>query len=239
MERKINWKYYKDHNKCAAFVGKEISRQLKSGKDRPTLLLLSGGSALSVLDHIENDDWKSVTVTMLDERFEEDGSHNNFSQLESMAWFAKVIKGGCKIISTKIQTDDTQASLTERMDSSLRKWKNENPAGKIMAIFGIGADGHTAGIFPFPENQNFFQELFAKDSWVVGYDASGKNEFPFRVTTTLTLHRLISHGYAFVIGEEKRAALQKLRQHSLPLNELPANIFYEMADMTIVTNIKF
>ncbi len=47
-------------------------------------------------------------------------------------------------------------ALAQRMEKNLRAWKNQNPQGKIIATLGIGADGHTAGIFPFADNSSTF-----------------------------------------------------------------------------------
>jgi len=50
--------------------------------------------------------------------------------------------------------------LAHRYESSLFEWAKKHPEGKIIATMGIGFDGHTAGIMPYPENPETFARLF-------------------------------------------------------------------------------
>lgn len=176
---------------------------------------------------------------MLDERFEEENTHNNFSQLENTKWYKYVRKQGATFISTKIKPSDTQEITAYNWEKNLILWKEKNQKGTILGLFGIGADGHTAGIFPHPENQKLFEDLFLGNRLVASYDASGKNEFPHRITTTHTFHHLISYAYISLKGEEKQQMVTKLIQHKMLLYELPAEIFSSLPNVTIGTTLSY
>jgi len=233
----IFWKHLDTTYECDSFFGEKISERIKSVQERPILLLLSGGSSFAVLDFIHTDNWKNITITMIDERFEKENTHNNFSQLERTDWYTHTKKNGATFLSTKIQPADTQEIMAHRWENSIKSWQKENLNGTLIALFGIGADGHTAGIFSYPQDQKLFENLFLGNRLIVSYDASGKNEFPSRVTTTHTFHRLISYAYISLKGEEKQQMLQRLIQHKALLHELPAEIFSSLPNVTIGTTL--
>lgn len=222
---------------CAHFLGTEISTCLAQRKGRPTLLLLSGGSALAVLDSIKIDDWTPVTITLLDERFEPDEAHNNFRALEQTPWYTRVRTAGGTFISTRIQAADTRDTVAERLEQKLHEWMHHHANGQMIALFGMGADGHTAGIFPFPEDPASSKQWFSGDRLVVAYDASDKNALAERVTTTHTLHQQIAHAFVYITGEDKRAALANVLQNTATLPELPAQIFHMLPDVTLATTL--
>ena len=103
----------------------------------------------------------------------------------------------------------------------------------------MGGDGHTAGIFPYPEDPDFFEKTFRINGWVASYDATGKNVFRERVTTTFPFHETIDHAFAYVCGAEKRETLIALKNRSQALSEMPAMIFYDMPDIEVVTDQSF
>ena len=82
-----------------------------------------------------------------------------------------------------------------------------------------------------------FLELFEGDRWVISYDASGKNQYSERVTTTNTFLRRIDEAFVFVIGEEKKMALENMQKNG-SVAEVPARILAEI-NAKVYTNILF
>ena len=211
-------------------------------------LLLSGGSALNILDsgldvNLFN---KNVTVGVLDERYSTDPKINNFDQLTQTSFYKKIVGMGAKFIDTRVRESgptqkernatrkETPEKLAERFDNALKNIKVP-----IIATVGVGADGHTSGMMPFPEDPKRFDELFKNtDRLVVSYDAAGKNQFSQRITTTLPLMSKISYAVGIVVGNEKQQALQKIADKNGTLAETPARILREMKDVDIFTNIE-
>lgn len=234
----INWMFGKDSDEMATMVGKNISIDLSRWKDEQILLLLSGGSALKVLDSIETEDWQRITLFFLDERYDVDNENSNFAQLEKMPWFEKVTKRGCRYVDSRVKKDESLELFGDRLENDLQNWLTENPNGKKIAVFGMGADGHVAGIFPYSENPALFSELFEGDRLVAVHNVQGKNPYSLRATMTFSLFYSIDKSYAYICGNEKRDALTKIFGEKLPMNDFPAGIFRELKNMTIVTDIK-
>lgn len=203
-------------------------------QSQPVLLLLSGGSAFSFLDAIHEDVLgEHVTIGMLDERFSRDESVHNFMQLTKTAFYAEALAAGALYIDTRIMEHETQEALAARFEKALRNWQKTHKNSIIIATMGVGTDGHTAGIMPFPENEHLFRQLFEnKNKWVVAYNAGDKNIYPLRVTITMPFLRThIDHAIVYVVGEEKKPALEQVCAKTGLLTETPARVFHEMRDI--------
>jgi 6-phosphogluconolactonase/glucosamine-6-phosphate isomerase/deaminase len=89
---------------------------------------------------------------------------------------------------------------------------------------------------PFPENPTLFQRLFESDSWVVGYEAGNKNEYPQRVTTTITfLKNIVDTSIVYATGENKKQAIKKIMGGAL-IAETPGRVINTMKDVMFFTD---
>lgn len=171
----------------------------------PILFLSSGGSSFEVLEEIEIGYLAGrVTLGMLDERYGVDPKVNNFFQLFQTQFFQKAKKQGISYIDTSIQKGESLEQLAKRFEKFLGRWKEKNPPGKVIITQGVGSDGHTAGIMPYPKNPELFKKLFdTPGRWVAGYNA--------RVTVTLSfLRHIVDYSLVYLVGEQKREALRKV-----------------------------
>lgn len=206
----------------------------------PCLLLLSGGSAFTVYEYIDPSSLSPlVTIGVLDERYSTDPKENNMAQLQQTSFYARATEHGCGVIDTTVHGSETQEELATRFHAALVDWKNHNPQGVIIATVGIGPDGHTSGILPFPENPQMFSNLFeTTDKLVVGYDADGKNPYRYRVTTTYPfLKGYIDHVFVYAVGENKRDALTKVKSETGTYATTPARVLRDMKDVSLYTDI--
>ena len=223
---------------AAQLACQRLNKLLAENKKNPILLMLSGGSAFNILVYINPEVLgENVTITMLDERFSQDEKVTNFGQLQKTQFYMDAFEKECSFLGSVPRPKESLKAFTERRESSLRKWHEENPKGKIIATVGIGPDGHTAGIFPFPESPETFKFLFQGPNWVLGYDASEKNEFKERVTITITFFKMIDEAIIYMTGEEKKPALDKLISKADDIQNLPALAIYEIKNVTIFTDI--
>ncbi len=206
---------------------------------RPVLFLVSGGSWFPVLDKIRPAVLgENVTVSMLDERNSRDPQVNNFAQLTGTDFYTSAEMRGVNFIDTRVGGHESQDELRERWARSLHSWwQKYNKEACLVATLGMGEDGHTAGIMPFPEDAEMFNYLFNGSRWVVSYDAGEKSEHSQRVTTTLTFLRSLSYGIVYAAGEEKREALERTVSEDGALAETPARIFQEVFSLQLFTNI--
>jgi len=228
-------------DEVAKKAGDTLNSVLEKYKDLPILLLLSGGSSFDILQYINPDLCdESVTVGVLDERFSPDPKINNFAILKATPFFQICTEAGTKFIDTSIPKGEELPEATMKYDTALREWVANNPTGKVIAIMGIGLDGHTAGIMPYPDNPSLFQRLFEDpDTWVTGYDAtSDRNEHPLRITTTLSFIRInVSVAIVYVIGNKKKEPLKRTIAKSGNILTTPARVIHDIKHVAVCTNI--
>ena len=209
-------------------------------KGKPVLFLTSGGSALKALQFINTGNLsEKVVISVVDERFSDDVAVNNFSQMMALPFYAGAQSSGATFFDTRKQPGDTIATAAARFDDQIHQWLAANSDGQVIATLGIGTDGHTAGIMPYPEAGAIFDSLFCqREPWVVGYQATGKNDHPDRVTTTITfLKEKIQNAVAIVFGPEKKDALQKVMSSEGSTPHSPARVMREMKNVILFTDI--
>lgn len=232
---------YETAQQATREAGKIITKILREQHNRPVLLLSSGGSTLDILEQVTFPEKKEmITLSVLDERLSQDSLVNNFSRLVTLPFFHSFVVSGGKSIDTRMRSGDSVFSLSNRFETALRRWKRDYPQGIILITQGIGTDGHTAGIMPFPENPELFKTLFDDPKrWVVGYDAGIKNPYSLRVTVTITfLREMVDCSIVFIAGENKASLLKNFLQHQEKTCDAPLYILKEMRKVVIVTDIR-
>jgi 6-phosphogluconolactonase/glucosamine-6-phosphate isomerase/deaminase len=219
----------------AMIAGTELGRLLETYEQQPILLLLSGGSALSILDYVDTKNvGPNLTITTLDERFSIDPTVNNFAQIQATDFFFRAQAQGAMSIATTILADDSLVTTGARFTNELHTWRNTHPKGIIIATMGVGPDGHTAGIFP---HQPEFD--FTTSNWVQAYTLTpDTNPYTKRITVTPTfLTSQVTHAIGYITGEKKRPLLEQLRNSQCSPQDTPACIMQAMPAVTIVTDI--
>ncbi len=215
-------------------AGKNLSKALRERSDTPILLMLSGGSAFTILGFTSLEVLgPHITLTVLDERYSTDPQVNNFAVLEQTDFFKTCMERGVKTISTKILEEESREMLRDRFEAALRDWKAQNKNGSVIATMGIGADGHTAGIFSGTQGIDFNGY-----AWVVGYSIlHTENECTERITVTNTFLRdEVSATVVFAVGAHKKRFVDALRSTQCDAYILPCCILREMAMVSVVTD---
>ncbi len=220
-------------------AGDALSEILQERKNKPTLLLLAGGSAFQLLNYVDGKVLGNyLTIAMGDERFSRNEDENNFAQLEKTAFCTKATKAGVLFVGSKVKSGETLQAFTKKYEACITAWMKKNPHGEIIATLGVGKDGHTAGILPYPQDKTFFQSLFEKEDLFAGYDADKKTDIPLRVTMTMTfIRKNIKHAIVYATGVEKKAALLKTLASEGNLHETPARIIREIPKVTLFTDL--
>lgn len=191
----------------------------------PILLFLSGGSSLEPLAYVKPEAMSGLlTITTLDERHDPSGLNSNFRALARTEFFKQAQLRGVQVIDTCVFLGESHADLADRIETDVHAWLIEHPHGVLLAVAGVGTDGHTAGMMPHPEDRVTFTERFEGERFFVAYDAAGKNPIAHRVTATMTLLRKLTHVFLYARGTEKRAA-RALMKTPGPLAECPARIY--------------
>lgn len=211
---------------------------LIKNKNKEILLLLSGGSAFSLLTLNKKYFTNHLTIGVLDERYSTNPHINNFHQLSDTSFFKTAKENGCTFIDTGVNVNESMQDLAFRFEKELKLWKDNNLEGVIVITQGMGADGHTSGIIPFPEDKFLFCTQFENENkWVVGYDAGKKNPYPLRVTTTIPFLKEVDISIMYVAGNEKKDVLKKVLLENTPLHIFPATVIKEMKKVLLFTDI--
>jgi 6-phosphogluconolactonase len=177
------------------------------------LWLIAGGSNIPIAQKImeqlrsevSREELARLSISLTDERYGPAGHpDSNWKQLldtgfdlEGISFF-HILKG--------LPLEETVRDYGEHLEDAFKK------ADFIIAQFGIGADGHIAGMLPHKGATN-------KTSAAYGYE-----DKPFtRISMTMPMIRRVDRAFMFAFGESKREALEKLKR-DLSLEEEPAQV---------------
>ncbi len=214
-------------NEGLLHMASQISVAMNSGK--PVLWLVCGGSnisgAVEALYSIHAgttaDSRKLLSVAQTDERYGPVGHHDsNWHQMKVAGFDFNMVRALPVLTGKNLEETVQDYSWTIDAEVSSIKAMTDMPVsygGLIVALFGIGPDGHIAGILPH-------SPAVRSSEPVAGYDA-GKFT---RVTLTPPILRKIDLAYAFAFGGSKREAIDNLRNKQLSIDEQPAVILKEL-----------
>jgi 6-phosphogluconolactonase/glucosamine-6-phosphate isomerase/deaminase len=222
-------------------AGKYISDILALHIDKPVLLLLAGGSSIKVVDFIKPEYLHDqLTVTVTDERFTDDIGDNNFDTLQTTSFYNELIQVDTFCINTSIWEGDTVEEHAARFEKNIKEWMRDFPKGIIIGLYGMGADGHTAGMIPGVYTGTEFNTQFnTEDKYVAITDDKGPNAaFALRVTTTLSFMKKVQYPVFYITGENKTEALKKALDEKTTYEEVPARIILDMQKPMIFTDIQ-
>lgn len=214
------------------------------GADTDILFLTSGGSVLEALDFFTDDlssflEKNSLTVSVLDERFDPTNKNSNFTQFKDTLFYKSIINHENAFeINTESDRFSNKEELADYFNDRLKWWVEKYPSGKIIATAGIGKDGHTAGIIPGMD-ENEFKKIFFSERFAVAYTAKN-NPYPERVTTTFTFLKLIFKVFIYVSSKEKVEALRSFLRCDSVLktpasfwNFVPSNLYIDSSTINL------
>lgn len=191
---------------------------LQSG--RRVVWLLSGGSAIplevAAARQLPPEVTPTLTTLLIDERYDELGHEaENYTQL---------INAGFPLPINRVLTgkpiDRTTADFAATVQHALQT------ADVSIGVFGIGADGHTAGIKPHSPAVSA-TELAAHYAW---------DDFE-RITVTPLLIRSLDEAIIYAVGAEKADTLQQLFHEDAPIGDQPAQVLKAVKTSTLYTDI--
>lgn len=202
----------KNPDEGAKLLAERISADLKA--DKRVLWLIPGGSnipiSVKVMDMVRKDVapdlLNNLTLTLTDERYGPVGHpDSNWQQLK----LSGLDLGGVNSIPvlTGLSLEDTVGRFSKDIESAFVT------AHVIIGQFGIGPDGHIAGILPR-------SKAVTSEASVFSYDAPNF----MRITMTPKILTQISCAFAFAFGETKIEPIFSLRFGDLSVSDEPAVI---------------
>lgn len=189
-------------------------------QDKKVLWLLSGGTNIvisaEVMKILENNFMEklpsNLTVTLIDERFGLAGHpDSNWQKLIDAGFNVDYIKSVPVLFGLTLEETTRKFSKNYK---ELSEWSDV-----IVGQFGVGVDGHIAGVLP--NTKGVTDTEIACD-----YDGA---EFR-RVSLTLNTIRKVSIAYTFIFGESKKEMLNTLQSKDLSLAEMPAQILKQIPE---------
>lgn len=230
------------HIDAAKHLAGLINKSLADAQNK-VLLSLAGGSAVDVYNEADAllDDtlnFSNLFVVMGDERWNIDPMHKDsdwlhFTQTSLYNFFAT---HNAKLINTLHGTN--HKSEAAELDQLFKIALTEG--FETIAMLGIGADGHTAGILP--AERELFEKTFRNNAHAVAHELD--TVYPQRITITPYTISNIDHVFAYAKGEAKKHTLQLIADldKSFPDNKWQDNLhkypalFLSTADATIFTD---
>lgn len=199
-----------------------LSEHLKAGER--VVWLLSGGSGakvcLEVAKRLQGQSLENLSVTLTDERYGDVGhADENWQQLLDAgfslpgATLYRPLKG--------LDRDETTTHFAS--------WLQEHvhAADYSVGLFGIGPDGHTAGIKPASA---------ATERTVWAADFTGE-DFE-RITMTFPAIKALDEAVTQAMGAEKAPTLQQLLETDTDLVTQPAQVLKAVKKSTLYTDYK-
>lgn len=163
------------------------------------------------------DNLASLLILPMDERYgPADHEDSNYRQMRE-AGFEPHEAMWIDVLSRNEPLQETVTYYSELVRAAFAA------ADTIVGVFGLGTDGHTAGVLPDSPAVN------ETVSSVVGYDSP-----PF-IRLTLTPQELVKTSVAYVLayGETKKEPLERLRANKEPIEKLPAKLHYDIPEVYV------
>jgi 6-phosphogluconolactonase/glucosamine-6-phosphate isomerase/deaminase len=210
---------------AAQAIAARITTELRHGQR--VLWLVSGGSnveaEVAIMDAVRQaaaDRLPGLAILPMDERYGPLGHEHSNSQALRAAGFDPGAAVWMDVLVHNVEFEPTVSFYNEVASTLLAN------AGVVIGQFGIGADGHVAGILPHSPSVD------ADEVIVAGYDWS---DYP-RLTLTPTALQRLDVGYVLAYGSVKQRALDRLQTRSEPLDALPATLLYDIPEVYIYTD---
>ncbi len=213
-------KKHNNLNEVAEFLASKIIQEL--AQEKKVLWFVTGGSSIAICSAtaklIAQKPHANLTAMLTDERYGELGHPDSNWQ--------KLLETGFELPEAKllpILTGEERKTATENFDENLRR-EFQNADYKI-GLFGVGSDGHTAGILP--ESVATKSEALA-----CAYDSSSFE----RITMTFNAIKFLDEVVIFMQGQEKWPVVKDLEEKEIDIKIQPAQILKRVAKVTLFTD---
>lgn len=211
-----------DQSKAVRAIAGRICEELRAGKR--VLWLTSGGSNVASeveimqLVHAEAEDkLAGLAILPIDERYGSPGHNDSNTAALRRGGF---VPGAATWVDVLVH--DAPFNQTISLYNDIAETALAN-AGVVIGQFGIGDDGHTAGILPGSPATEETEVTVTGYQW--GYLS--------RMTLTLPALRRINVAYVLAYGDAKKDALERLQQNAEPLEKLPAKLLYDIPEVYV------
>ncbi|HEX9679443.1 MAG TPA: 6-phosphogluconolactonase [Candidatus Saccharimonadales bacterium] len=198
-----------------------LLEQLKAS-DGNIVLLLSGGSSLNPVKEafklLDDETVGRIQLLQVDERYVDlSSSDSNWRQIKrALGSKFKRLASSAGMLTRGEDAEDIAITYEMEIRELLAG------ADETIGVYGVGADGHIAGMLPTKQPEEFTR--FLDGRLVVDYQA---HDF-VRITTTGALVTKLNELIVFACGPQKTAAVERIDQRLQP-HEHPAQMLKDAA----------
>lgn len=193
--------------------------------NKRVLWLVSGGSNVvvekKVMDMVRDhagERLAGLAIMPMDERYGSRGhKDSNVEQLREAGFDPGDVATFVDVLLHNLPLEQTVSFYSEVAAAALSN------ADMVVGQFGMGADGHVAGIKPESP------AVESDESTVIGYVWQDY----IRMTLTPTALKQITDGFLLAYGPDKKQALTELKRHTASFAKLPAVLLYELPNMHV------
>jgi 6-phosphogluconolactonase/glucosamine-6-phosphate isomerase/deaminase len=218
----MDYKHVTDIEPVASYLAGVIAEHLDAGKR--VLWLVSGGSGIHVgiraAELLAGRDLSGLSVTLTDERYGPVGHPDeNWQQL---------LTGGFTLPGAELYRPLTGQDR-DVTTQAFGAWLNEQltQADYRIGLFGVGSDGHTAGIKPGSP---------ALVATTTATEFTGE-DFE-RITMTFPAIERLDEVVLQAFGDEKAAVIWQLLHENLPLDQQPVQVLKRVPRCTLFTDVE-
>jgi 6-phosphogluconolactonase len=183
------------------------ARERIASDGRFTVALAGGDTPRSAYEllgarHATAIDWSQVHVFFSDERWVAPDDPRNNAAMAARAWLSKVA-----IPAEQVHAIPTRGTPDECADAYERTLRGRLSGDRTfdLAIMGMGADGHTASLFPGDA-----RALSERTRWVLAVNAPPGTEPRQRITLTLPVLNASRRILFAVVGAAKRDRVREV-----------------------------
>lgn len=218
----IAYKRIKQITPVVEYLLERIINNLHGGKQ--VLWLVPGGSAqevaIAVSKQLHGKDLRLLTVTLTDERYGPVGhTHSNWQQL---------LDGGFDVPGASLvpvlEAGEDRALATEKFNDNLHGLLRR--ADYRLGFFGVGPDGHTAGILPH-------SPAVRATTYAAGYQGADYE----RITMTPAAIAQLDEVVVYAVGKAKWPVIDAFDE-TMPLDVQPAQALKQVPLVTICNDCK-
>jgi len=211
-------------DRLAIELAQDIAQRLHAGiqvRSKAVLGVSGGKSPIALFEalRVHDIDWSKVIITLVDERCVPNTHHDNNAHLVKQ----HLLQDGAHAATLVPMVNETidVSDATQQAVWASAQLQSAGPADVL--VLGMGADGHTASLFPDAPNLAQALDLHNTQGCVGITLAHPPANAPYpRVTQTFANLLTAKHIVLPISGDEKRNTLQRAWSHAQ--NALPVSL---------------